>query len=206
MLATKTIEVYENAIANRQAILDEVIPKLIAHPVPQSDARTKGLLFDFEKRTLEQALLEFPHLHSFVAGFVNNNAASYILAANQTPPTCSDDFLMRPHIDRRWQADEFKPQSATWTMVMFLDFSPAAVGGELVVFEEPAEFDTVETLERKNVRHLLKKYRTKIIEPIPGRVCKLPGHLPHAVLGYDGREEENWRLTLILAEFTGEAF
>lgn len=198
------VTITDNAIENLEAIKREITPALQRHPVPQSDPRTKGLIIQFRKDTAIHSFSGLPVLYDFIQRRLTDNSAEYILAVNQTPPTSHLDFLMRPHIDRRWHNSEFNSDAPLTTTVMFLDFPSGAEGGELVVFEEDDDelMKRLDAMERKDARRQLTRYNATIISPQPGRICTFPGHRPHAVLGYSAHENEIWRLSLVFAEFS----
>jgi hypothetical protein len=119
---------------------------------------------------------------------------------NESPPTSPDMFFMRPHVDRRWLGNAFATTAPRWTLVAFLDFPRTGKGGELVVFHRGA-FTQGDPVPRENARATVDTAKGQTIAPDPGRVCRLAGDLPHAVLGYSAEEGDCRRLALVLAEF-----
>jgi hypothetical protein len=99
--------------------------------------------------------------------------------------------------------NQFVADGPLWTTVLFLGFPTKAKGGELIVFEKmDAQLtEQLNTVERKNARNHLQEFNYKSITPVAGRLCKFPGHLPHAVFGYESAENDAWCLSIILAEF-----
>lgn len=201
------VQIIDNAIPNLEQLRLEIIPMLGPHPVPQSDERTKGMIVQFNKRTVRDYFERLPLLQALIQPFITKENGDYILAVNQTPPTHDDDFLMRPHIDRRWQEHDFSSDAPTWTKVMFLDFPGDGKGGELLVFEHTNEqiMEQLDAINRINARSAWAMYKPYIVDPIPGRICTFQGQLPHAVMGYTTHENEIWRLSIILAEFCHDA-
>ena len=111
---------------------------------------------------------------------------------------------MRPHVDRRWHDNQFAADAPLWTTVLFLDFPAKAKGAELIVFEnmDAQLIQKLETVERKHARNYLQDFNYKTVTPVPGRLYKFSGHLPHAVFGYESEQNDIWRLSIILAEFS----
>lgn len=196
------MDVDDNAIADPAALARALRPRLGAHPVPQSDPRTRGLLLEASGGSEGHAWLEaqLPELADVFAHLARDADALYVLAVNETPPTLPDSFLLRPHIDRRWLGDSFGAAPPRWTTVMFLDFPPQARGGDLVVFPRGA-FDSAEPVPRDGARQTVERHQGVLVTPRPGRACRLAGDLPHAVLGYSAAPGSSWRLALVLAEF-----
>ena len=202
MIKTAAVTITDDAITNRPALLTELIPLLRPHPVPQSDARTRGFLVQFRKETAQETFQHLPLLYGFLQAQVTGGR-EYLLALNQTPPTNDNDFAMRPHVDRKWEKSEFDTQAPLFTTVLFLDFPATGSGGELVIFENcsEAQLQALDGIDRKNARQQLPQFDPLLVAPVPGRSCRFGGHLPHAVLGYCSPEHEIWRLSMILAEF-----
>lgn len=172
--------------------------------MPQSDPRVRGLIVEFggESSGLALLLTGAPELGELVTMFAREPDAIYVLAANETPPSSPDSFMLRPHVDRRWLGDGFGRQPPRSTTVVFLDFSVAGQGGELAVFPREA-FDGAASVSRDDARQTVTLKQGALVAPIPGRACRFAGDLPHATLGYSAAPEDPWRLVVVLAEFAG---
>ncbi|WP_205526006.1 hypothetical protein [Pyxidicoccus trucidator] len=196
------MEVDDGAIADPAALARALRPRLAAHPVPQSDPRTRGLLLEVGGGAEGHAWLqaELPTLAELFARFSGDADALYVLAVNETPPTATDTFLLRPHVDRRWLGDSFGSAPPRRTTVVFLDFAADARGGELVVFPLDA-FDATGPVSRDGARQTVERHQGVLVTPRPGRACRLSGEQPHAVLGYTAAPGSPWRLAIVLAEF-----
>ncbi len=194
MCQTLLITIHDAAIPCLNELNKELSPKLQAHPVPQSDPRAKGLIRQFTKDAAATVLADMPVLYSVIFPQLHDEA-TYFLAANQTPPTHHDDFAMRPH--------GFSRETPLWTTVMFLKFPLLCEGGELVIFENTDELQMsyLDAMERRNGRNQLHGFKAQLLTPELGRVCRFPGHLPHAVLGYSESSDQTQRLSIVLAEF-----
>lgn len=198
------MNVDDGAAGDPAALARALRPRLGPHPVPQSDARTRGLILEVGGGPDGHAWLrtELPALGELFARFAGGPDAIHVLAVNETPPTSPDSFLLRPHADRRWLGDGFGPTPPRWTTVVFLDFPEGGRGGELAVFPRDA-FEGAEPVPRDGARQTVERTRGVLVPPRPGRACRFPGELPHAVLGYLAPPQSAWRLALVLAEFSG---
>ncbi|WP_163988852.1 2OG-Fe(II) oxygenase [Pyxidicoccus caerfyrddinensis] len=192
----------DGAIAEPAALARALRPRLGAHPVPQSDPRTRGLLLELSGSPDGHAWLraELPELAGLFTRFAGDADSLYVLAVNQTPPTATDRFLLRPHVDRRWLGDGFGSAPPRWTTMVYLDFPTDARGGELAVFPRGA-FDASGPVSRDGARQTVEHHHGVLVTPLPGRACRLSGELPHAVLGYSAAPQATWRLAIVLAEF-----
>ena len=196
----------EDAIADPIALARDLRPLLTRHPVPQSDERTRGMMFEFGWRKgksdngASPDWANVPALRTLLALFTGAPDAINILAINENPPAPPDSFMLRPHVDRRWLGDGFGRHAPLFTAVVFLDFPSGRAGGELVVFA-PDAFAQAEPPGRDDARATLALHGGMLITPRPGRLCRFAGHHPHAVLGYDGGANEPWRMSAVLAEF-----
>ncbi len=193
----------DDAVADPTELATTLRPKLSAHPVPQSDPRTRGLLVETAGLSDDRAWLglELWGLGERLAGFAAEPGAVFVIAVNETPPTSPDCFLLRPHVDRRWLAGGFARRPPSWTTVVFLEFPPRGFGGELVVFPRGA-FEDSAPVPRKDARGTVVHRGGVLIPPRPGRACRFAGDLPHAVLGYSAAPDDAWRLAIVIAKFT----
>ncbi|MFP2904960.1 2OG-Fe(II) oxygenase [Pyxidicoccus sp. 3LFB2] len=200
------MDVDDSAISDPAALARALRPRLVPHPVPQSDPRTRGLLLEVGGGAEGHKWLraELPALAGLFARFAGDADSLYVLAVNETPPTAPDRFLLRPHVDRRWLGDGFGSSTPRWTTVVFLDFPTDAQGGELVVFPVGA-FDDAEPVPRDGARRTVERHQGVLVTPKPGRACRLSGDVPHAVLGYTAAPERPWRLAIVLAEFAHDS-
>jgi len=201
----QNVALVDDAIADPKALASALRPLLTRHPVPQSDERTRGMIFEFgwaagESDSGKPASADVPALRILLALFTGEKDAINILAINETPPAPPDTFMLRPHVDRRWLPDGFGRHAPRWTAVAFLDFPPGGQGGELVVFP-PDAFAQAEPAGRDDARRAVKSHGGMLIAPRPGRLCRFAGAHPHAVLGYDCAPDAPWRMTAVLAEF-----
>jgi hypothetical protein len=196
------LSIVNNHISNLELIIEELKPALQAHPIPQSDIRSKGLVFELKKSNLTTILQGFPALKGLIEQSISEKY-SYVLSINQTPPTDNRDFFMRPHLDLKWENDGFSKISPLKTTVYFLEFPDNSLGGELIVWENADQqlIEKLSNMDRRNVRDKISHIEATFIHPIPGRTCKFSGNLPHAVMGYHSNENDKWRLNIILAEF-----
>ena len=196
------VTILDDAIADPAAAAATLRPHIKQHPVPQSDPRTRGLMLEATGCADFLSLMQtyVPALNGIVSQFARDPQAIYVLAVNETPPSSSDMFFMRPHVDRRWLGEGFGAAPPRWTAVAFLDFPRTGQGGELVVFPRGA-FDNGDPVSRENARATITAAGGRLITPQPGRICHLAGDLPHAVLGYSADEGDCRRLALVLAEF-----
>jgi hypothetical protein len=196
------IDICGDAVSDPSALARALRPRLGPHPVPQSDARTRGLLLevgggpDAPRRLRAQV----PELGELFERFARAPEAVYVLAVNESPPSSPDSFALRPHVDRRWLGEGFGPAPPRRTTVAFLSFPPAGRGGELVVFRRGA-FEGGATVPRDEARQTVTRYGGVLVAPLPGRACSFDGRLPHAALGYSAAPEDPWRLAVVLAEF-----
>lgn len=192
------------------SIKDHAIPNLFAlqlvfqkhlpiHPVPQRDPRTRGLLFEIKNGDLSVIPPHLAELSTVINPYLTT-AGQYILAVNKTPPSESQDFAMRPHLDKRWTNGQFINQHPEWTQVMFIQFDAQGIGGELLVFH-PAQQTLAAALPTQQVRPMLKELAPVLIKPEAGRVCRFSGLCPHAVLGYQIPVSGLWRMSIVLAKF-----
>jgi hypothetical protein len=156
--------------------------------------------FGGESTGLALLLTGAPELGELVTMFTREPDAIYVLAANETPPSSPDSFMLRPHVDRRWLGDGFGRQPPRSTTVVFLDFPSTGQGGELAVFPRGA-FDDTASVSRDDARQTVMLKRGALVAPMPGRACRFAGDLPHAALGYSAAPGDPWRLAVVLAEF-----
>jgi hypothetical protein len=191
----------DDAIADPQALAAALRPLLTRHPVPQSDARTRGMIFEFGWGEGKPDWADVPALRTLLALFTGAADAINILAINENPPAPPENFMLRPHVDRRWLPDGFGRYAPRWTAVAFLDFPPDGEGGELVVFP-PDAFENAEPAGREDARRTVEIHGGRLIAPKPGRLCRFAGLHPHAVLGYRCAPQAPWRLSAVLAEFS----
>ncbi len=197
------MDVDDGAIADPAALARALRPRLGAHPVPQSDPRTRGLLLEVSGGSKGHAWLqaELPALTELFTRFAGGPDAIHVLAVNETPPTEPDRFLLRPHVDRRWLGDGFGSTPPRWTTMVYLDFPADARGGELAVFPLGAFDEAAEPVSRDGARLTVERHHGVLVTPRPGRACRVSGELPHAVLGYSAAPGSPWRLAVVLAEF-----
>ncbi|MFP2924064.1 2OG-Fe(II) oxygenase [Pyxidicoccus sp. 3LG] len=193
--------VIDKAIAEPGALASALRKHLGPHPVPQSDARTRGLMVELSAHPEDRARLqaELPALSALLPLVSLEPGILCVLAVNETPPTSPDSFLLRPHVDRRYLPEGFSERAPRTTTVVFLDFPPEGQGGELVIFPRGA-FDGREAPPREDARRTVAQAGGLLVEPRPGRACRFEGDLPHAVLGYAAPEGQPWRLAIVLAE------
>jgi hypothetical protein len=200
------VQLVEDAIADPIALARDLRPLLARHPVPQSDARTRGMIVEFgwgrnmSGNGKPPGWTNLPALRTLLALFTGARDAINILAINENPPAPPDSFMLRPHVDRRWLGDGFGRHAPRWTAVAFLDFPPRGQGGELVVFA-PDAFAQAEPAGREDARRIVETHGGMLIAPKPGRLCRFAGVHPHAVLGYGCAPHDSWRMTAVLAEF-----
>jgi hypothetical protein len=198
------LELHDGAVADPQAMAAALRPLLARHPVPQSDARTRGMMLEFGWGDGKPEWVDVPALATLLALFTGAPDAVNILAVNENPPAPPDTFMLRPHVDRRWLPGGFGRHAPRWTAVVFLDFPCGGEGGELAVFPADA-FDHVEPGGREDARRAVTRHDGVLVAPQPGRLCRFAGNHPHAVLGYTCASRDAWRLTAVLAEFAPRA-
>ncbi len=194
--------VVDRAVADPAAIAAALRARLGPHPVPQSDPRTRGLMVEVGGAAEDHARLRaaLPALGALLALVRSDPSTLCVLAVNETPPTSTDSFLLRPHLDRRWLAGGFAGAPARATTVVFLDFSPEGEGGELVVL--PRGAFACGPPPRDGARRAVADAGGLLVHPRPGRACRIVGEQPHAVLGYTAPAAGSLRLAAVLAEFT----
>lgn len=193
--------VVDDAIPEPARLAAALRPALAQHPVPQSDARTRGLLREIADDAARATLAaELPALAEVVRRVGDPRPPLLVLAVNETPPTDVDTFLLRPHVDRRHHAGRFAGAAPLRTTVVFLDFPGDGRGGELVVFD-PARGRALANVRREDARATVARAGGAVIEPRPGRLCSLDGRAAHAVLGYEAPCAGPWRLVVVVAEF-----
>ena len=207
--ASVPMTVIDGAVADAAALARALRPLLGAHPVPQSDPRTRGLLVEIAGRKIHQpnglpGLAELPGMADLLKRFAADRDALYVVAVNETPPSDRDGFFMRPHVDRRYVPGGFAGAPPRWTNVVFLDFPAGGEGGELVVFP-PDAFPRGAPVPRDGARAFAERAGGVFVHPRPGRACRMAGHLPHAVLGYAAPPASPWRLAIVIAEFDPDA-
>lgn len=192
--------VTDHAISEPGPLASALRAYLGPHPVPQSDARTRGLLVELSDHPDDRVRLqaELPPLGALLPLIPREAGTLCVLAVNETPPTSPDSFLLRPHVDRRYLPEGFSGRPPRSTTVVFLDFPPAGQGGELVLFPRGA-FDGREPPPRDDASRTVARARGQLVAPWPGRACRFEGDLPHAVLGYTAPEGSPWRLAIVLA-------
>jgi hypothetical protein len=203
------VQLVEDAIADPTSLARDLRPLLTRHPVPQSDARTRGMIFEFgwdqdKSGNDTPDWANVPALRTLLALFTGAADAINILAINENPPAPPDSFMLRPHVDRRWLGDGFGRHAPRFTAIVFLDFPTGRTGGEFVVFP-PDAWAHAEPVGRDDARRTVALHGGMLITPRPGRLCRFAGHHPHAVLGYDGAANEPWRMSAVLAEFAPRA-
>lgn len=160
--------------------------------------------FGGEADELARLRAEAPELFEAAARFAREPDAVYVLAVNETPPSSPDNFMLRPHVDRRWLGNGFGCSPPRWTTVAFVDFPAAGRGGELIVFPREA-FDDAAYEPRNDARRTVARKHGALVAPRPGRVCRFAGDLPHAALGYSAAPDDPWRLVIVLAEFAHDS-
>lgn len=187
----------DRAIADPAGVAAAVRPLLGAHPVRQSDPRTRGLLVAVAPAISRAAQADSvpPALAALFAALAGDPAAPHILAVNETPPGPPDRFLMLPHLDRTGPDRQLPVR----TVVGFLDFPEGGEGGELVVFPRNAWIACARIRSRDDAGAVAAAAGGRLVAPVPGRVCELAGDQPHAVLSYTA-PAGRWRLALVLAE------
>ncbi len=179
------------------------------HPISYGDPRVRGFMLEFTDSAthLQRLQQDVPALWPVFQRFQDNACHLFTLAVNQYPPTDSESFLLKPHIDRRYGSTGFDPHvMPSSTTVGFLAFPPRGQGGELVVFPGPEPQAASNSIPRDGAREWVRQHQGHLIEPKPGRACVLMGALPHAVIGYadspaDGLTD-SWRMVWVLAQFS----
>lgn len=198
--------VIEQAVPNHADISAQMLgsPWMGKHPISYGDPRVRGFMMEFADNAahFQQLQEDAPDLSSVFQRFRDDTCNLFTLAVNQYPPTDSESFLMKPHIDRRYGSASFDPHVLPRsTMVGFLAFPASGRGGELVVLPEPGIQSANSSIPREGARAWVAQHRGHLIEPRPGRACVLIGALPHAVIGYEGNSGDGWRMVWVLAQF-----
>ena len=96
----QNIALTDDAIADPKALASALRPLLTRHPVPQSDERTRGMIFEFgwgdgKSDSGKPAWADVPALQTLLALFTGASDAINILAINENPPAPPDAFMLR---------------------------------------------------------------------------------------------------------------
>lgn len=199
--------IIDGAISNPDETAHRLLecPLMGKHPLPYGDSRVRGFMIEMVNASAHWQHLEHD-VQALVEPFQEFRQPCcnlFTLAVNQYPPTNADNFLLKPHVDRRYRSTEFDLDlRPVCTTIFFLAFPEGAIGGELVAFPNAAFTGVHDAIPREGARRTVAHYDGLCVEPIPGHACTLVGPVPHALIGYEAPEEGAWRLVFVLAQFS----